>query len=113
MTEEGKKIDEAYKRRVAQEKAKEGMSAGDMPLGAPTMMNLIAGLGSQALIHMGVATEPGKDEPKVNLSAAKYTIDLLGVLEEKTQGNLTEEEKRHLEGILYELRMRYVDMTAA
>lgn len=112
MTEGGKKVDEAYKRRAAEEKAEadKDLKAGDILLGAASLMNLIAGLGSQALIHMGAIAEPGKGEPEVNLPAAKYTIDLLGALEEKTKGNLSEEEKRHLEGMLYELRMRYVSV---
>ena len=43
-----------------------------------------------------------------NLEEAKYTIDLLEMIEEKTKGNLTPEEKRYLDQILYDLRMRFV-----
>lgn len=59
---------------------------------------------------------PGSEgeETKPNLAWAKHAIDLLGVLEEKTKGNLTLEEKRILENSLTELRFRYVQaMTAA
>jgi hypothetical protein len=44
------------------------------------------------------------------LPQAKYNIDLLGILREKTRGNLSQEEEQALEGILYELRMNYVSM---
>jgi len=43
-----------------------------------------------------------------NLEAAKQTIDILGILKDKTRGNLSDEEERLLESLLYELRMRYV-----
>jgi len=43
-----------------------------------------------------------------NLEAAKQTIDILGILKDKTKGNLSDEEDRLLESLLYELRMRYV-----
>jgi len=47
-----------------------------------------------------------------NLEAAKQTIDILGILKEKTKGNLNDDEERLLESLLYELRMRYVRETA-
>jgi hypothetical protein len=56
------------------------------------------------LLHFGDETE----QPEPNLERAKHSIDLLGVLEEKTRGNLTAEEHRLLENGLTELRFRYV-----
>jgi hypothetical protein len=44
-----------------------------------------------------------------NLEMAKHSIDMLGMLKEKTSGNLTEDESRYLEHVLYELRMNYLD----
>ena len=52
--------------------------------------------------------DPVTKEAKRNLVAAKQTIDILNILEAKTKGNLDEDEKQLMEGILYELRMRYV-----
>jgi hypothetical protein len=46
---------------------------------------------------------------EVDLEAAKYSIDILSVLKEKTKGNLTPDETRYLDGMLYEFRMRYVE----
>jgi hypothetical protein len=54
----------------------------------------------------------GEEPQKPNLAYAKHAIDLLGVLEEKTKGNLTLEEKRMLENSLTELRFRYVQAIA-
>jgi hypothetical protein len=56
------------------------------------------------LIHFG----PDKDRPKPDLDLARHSIDLLGVLQEKTKGNLTLEEQRLLENSLTELRFRFV-----
>ena len=107
---EEKKVDEEWKRRAAQEKEKaaDGMKAEDLPLGKPDFAMFVAGLGTQALVHLGDVPDPGTGETKTQLGAAKYTIDVLALLEEKTAGNLTDEENGHLEGLLYELRMRYV-----
>jgi len=59
------------------------------------------------LIHYGEE----KDRPEPDLEAARHAIDLLGVLQEKTKGNLTIEEQRLLENSLTELRFRYVQAT--
>ena len=62
---------------------------------------------TQVLFYLGELTARGT-EPSLNLDMAKHNIDMLGVLEEKTRGNLTEEEQRLLDSALYESRMRYV-----
>ncbi len=76
---------------------------------------LIASFIMQAQMQLGMFAMPGTEgeEPqKPNLVYAKHSIDLLGVLEEKTKGNLTLEEKRMLENSLTELRFRYVQAIA-
>ncbi len=65
-------------------------------------------LGSSVLIHLGDAPHPETGQSEVNLPLAKQTIDILGVLEEKTKGNLTHEEEELLQHLLYDLRLRYV-----
>ena len=76
---------------------------------------LIASFIMQAQMQLGLFSMPGSEdeETKPNLVWAKHAIDLLGVLEEKTKGNLTLEEKRILENSLTELRFRYVQATTA
>jgi hypothetical protein len=69
----------------------------------------IISLGSSALIHLGELPPPGEAAPQPNLPLAKQTIDILGMLGEKTRGNLTEDEQNLLEHLLYDLRMKYVD----
>jgi hypothetical protein len=73
--------------------------------------SLVQSLLTQVLFYLGDLSPRGM-EPQVNLDMAKYNIDLLGVLEEKTRGNLTEEEQRLLDSALYEARMRYVSVAS-
>jgi hypothetical protein len=73
--------------------------------------SLVQSLLTQVLFYLGDLSPRGM-EPQVNLDMAKYNIDLLGVLEEKTKGNLTEEEQRLLDSALYEARMRYVSVAS-
>lgn len=66
-------------------------------------------MATQALIALGAAENPHTGRVEPNLDGARYTIDVLGMLEEKTRGNLTEREQTQLANVLHELRMRYVD----
>jgi len=64
-----------------------------------------------AAVHLGDAADPSSGEPQSpNLEAARQVIDILGLLEEKTRGNLTPEERQLLEQGLYELRLRFVEV---
>ena len=69
-------------------------------------------LGTSAMYHFGDFPDPATKKTERNLEAAKQTIDILGILKEKTKGNLSDDEARLLESLLYELRMRYVRETA-
>lgn len=72
----------------------------------------ILSLASTALIHLGVAPDPDSGEPlKAEPELARETIDLLGMLREKTRGNLSEEEDRLFERLLYDLRMQFIAAT--
>lgn len=70
--------------------------------------NFVVSLSSSALLHFGDIADPITNKVQRDLAAAKQTIDILGMLQEKTKGNLDDEEKRLIDGILFELRMRYV-----
>lgn len=65
------------------------------------------------LIHLGDAANPADGKVAVDLSLARHTIDLLAVLSEKTQNNLSGEEEHILSQALYDLRMRYVEVAKA
>ena len=69
----------------------------------------VLSLGSSALIHLGEAPDPtsGKTQ-EPDLALAQQSIDLLALLQEKTRGNLSEEEAQFLDTLLYDLRVRYV-----
>lgn len=67
----------------------------------------ILSLSHSALVHLGDAPDPSGGSTSVEPALAKQTIDLLAVLREKTTGNLTGEEERLLEQVLYDLRVRY------
>ena len=63
-----------------------------------------------AMIQMGAGTQEGQ-RPRVDILGARTTIDLLGVLAEKTKGNLSEDEKNTLETVLFDVRMAFLELT--
>lgn len=112
-------IDSDWKEEAAREKErlaeKEASAASGDPRGvggepAPGLLDIINVLAMQAAVSLGGFQGPGGESIPPNLAAAKHHIDLLAVLEAKTKGNLTEEEKKILGAVLYELRMQYVHM---
>jgi hypothetical protein len=80
-----------------------------MDLPAPTFQTLVATLASQAMNSLGLLAEEGKEPPKPNFDHAQFIIDLLGVLDEKTKGNLDAAESGMLKGVLSDLRMAFVE----
>jgi len=64
---------------------------------------------TQALISLGEVENPFSKTKKQNLDQAKFTIDTLQIIKDKTDGNLTDDETRLLDTALYDLRMRYVE----
>lgn len=68
----------------------------------------VLSLSSSAAFHLGIAPHPEGGAHEQNLPMAKQTIDILSILQEKTNGNLTGEEERLLSEVLYNLRMAYV-----
>jgi hypothetical protein len=68
----------------------------------------IFSLNTSVLVHLGIIDDPASGKKVKNLALAKQTIDILGMLEEKTRGNLTKDEKSMLKHILYDLRIIYV-----
>jgi hypothetical protein len=70
----------------------------------------ILSLSHSALMHLGEAPDPDTNRVERNLPLARQTIDLIGMLEEKTKRNLNGEEERLISQILFDLRMRYVEL---
>lgn len=69
----------------------------------------VVSLSHTVLFQLGLIKIPGGDEPKKDLQGARQTIDLLALLEEKTKGNLTEQEAKILKESLFQLRMAFVE----
>jgi len=91
-----------------EETPREDTSAQEAPLPEIDFTHFILSLSSSALIQLGEIQDPFTKKSAKNLPLAKQTIDLIGMLKEKTKGNLTPEEEKVIDYILYDLRMRYV-----
>ncbi len=85
----------------------EGHARPELPVSFSTF---ILGLSTQALLHLGEIEDPASQRVERDLDAAKQLIDILGILQEKTRNNLEEGEQTLLDSILYDLRMRYVQL---
>jgi hypothetical protein len=99
QAKEGEKIEET---------SREDMSAQEGPLPEIDFTSFIFSISTSILIQLGEIQDPFTQKSVKNLPLAKQTIDLIGMLKEKTKGNLTPEEERIIEYILYDLKMKYV-----
>lgn len=130
------KSDEAWKERVkAEAAALDAQRAGEAPTGTQAgsrrdgrttsqerrsidpsqlppanLATLVTMLSTQAMVALGLLPDPLTGQPEPQLPLARHYIDLLGVIEEKTQGRLSSDEQRLLESSLHELRMAYVEL---
>jgi hypothetical protein len=111
-------IDEDWKTKAQKEKEvlKEKEDSGQpeqrqQSLPPGDFSSLISLLATQTLFAMGLITTENDKEPKKDLRLAKFHIDMLEALEEKTKGNLTEQEQKFLSGTLSQLRMGFVNAT--
>lgn len=115
-----KRVDEGWKEQMERERATlerrsrlappQGPQGPHPPPGTPgvDLRLFLSSLSMQALVALGELPNPGTNQPDEDLDQARYVIDVLGVLQEKTKGNLTKDEESFLESLLYELRMKYV-----
>lgn len=74
-----------------------------------TFAGFILSLAHTAAVHFGDLPDPATGTSRANLPAAQQMIAILALMEEKTRGNLSAQERQMLEQLLYELRMRYVE----
>lgn len=109
-------------RLVQQEEARKAQTAGGPGAGQggqgeepppADFTELIRMLTTQALLYMGAIPDPSTGKAVLALDIAKYHIDLLSMLEEKTKGNLSEEESTTLSQTAHELRLEFVNMSKA
>jgi len=88
-----------------------GPGGGQLP--PANFETLLSSFVTQALYAMGAIPDPQTGKPTMHLDLARFQIDMLSVLEEKTKNNLTDEEAKMIAGTLYELRTRYVQLANA
>ena len=91
-----------------EEPPREEASAQEGSLPEIDFISFIFSLSTSALIQLGEIEDPFTKTSVKNLPLAKQTIDLIGMVKEKTKGNLTPDEERLIEYVLYDLRMKYV-----
>ena len=90
------------------QEAAQKAAAGTAPEPGVTFASLIFSLSSTAFMHLGALPDPNSGKKEQTLPVAKQTIDLLGVLREKTRNNLDQEEENLFDHLLYDLRMAYI-----
>jgi hypothetical protein len=111
MTGEEKKIDEDWKKQVQEEKenATKGEEEVEIQIPQASFLLFVSGIATQAYVHLGLVENPLTKKKEKDLDQAKYLIDVLNILEEKTKGNLTKDEQNYFQSLLYDLRMAYVE----
>ncbi len=115
MSEEGRlHVDDDWKAQAQREKAKLAEEVESHPEDAPpaeaNFLSILNILAMQAMVGLGGFAGPGGQQIPPNPELAKHFVDLLEVLDQKTKGNLTPDEKKVLDTTLYNLRMAYVEM---
>lgn len=92
---------------------KEPVAQPEEPEEAMNFSSLLLFLATTGMVHLGEIPEPTTGQRSENLEGARQMIDLLTILMEKTEGNLSAEEVHLLENLLYELRMKFLDKSKA
>jgi hypothetical protein len=113
-------VEERLREKEQRRRAREAARTGTPPpppdaaaLPRIDFTTFVISLAHSAAIHLGAAPHPETGETHRDLALAKETIDILSMLEEKTRGNLTAQEKEFFESLLFDLRIRYVEATRA
>ncbi len=107
---------QAEKQRLSEQATQPEAAGTEEGRGGPpkasfdTLVNTMA---TQAFFAMGLIPDPRSGQRVQHLELARHHIDMLGVIEEKTKGNLTDEEQKMLSSILYELRNNYITIGTA
>ena len=110
---QGKVKEESVRAEKEEDKEKqkekvEETGEGARPLPEINFSSFLLSLSSSSLFHLGEIADPQSGEKKKDLALAKQSIDIIDLLKDKTKGNLTQEEEKLLDHLLYDLRMRFV-----
>ena len=99
---------EAFQEASHKAAAEADKASQELPLPQITFSSLLFSLSSAAFVSLGAIPDPNTGKTEKNLALVKQTIDLLGLLRDKTRNNLTQEEEVLFDHLLYDLRMSYV-----
>lgn len=110
QVEKAEKADQVEKTEQAGSQPDQQQSRRTQPLPKGDFAALISMLTTQALFALGLIQVEGQDSKEPDLDIAKYNIDMLEALEEKTKGNLTDPEQKVLENTIGQVRMAYVEI---
>lgn len=102
---EKEQIDEKLAKEEIEKARKEAERRAPPPA---DFLHFVSGIAAQVLMQLGEIENPIAGKKAVDLTAARYSIDILQMLQEKTKGNLTPEEGRYMKAALHDLRMRFV-----
>jgi len=102
-----KKVDSSWKEQAAVNDNAAGAARPHSPETSKAFLGLVQSVGIQALIQLGAVPNPVTQQSEVNLELAKEAIDTLMSLRAKTEGNLSSEEKKFIDGLLSELQVKF------
>lgn len=104
---------EAERQKLADQAKQKAEQAAERDLPPADILGIVQILATQALLYMGAFPDPQTGRAMVAMDLAKFHVDLLGVLDDKTKGNLTEEEHEVVSQTAHELRQQYVEVNKA
>ena len=108
--------DDEWKAKARAEKeqlASEPVDEAETEIPPASFLGLLEELSVRALFSLGQLPDPRTGQPQLDLGSAKYTIDLLAVLQDKTRGNLDETDSAYLTDLVHRLRIAYVEISRA
>ena len=105
-----KKVDDSWKEQIAKETESKTVKE-EKPQSIPEInfLGFVSGLAMQAHIFLGEIPNPLTNKQEQDLDQAKYIIDTINMLKDKSKGNLSSEEESLIDALLYELRVKYVE----
>ncbi|HUT33963.1 MAG TPA: DUF1844 domain-containing protein [Planctomycetota bacterium] len=109
MPDDEKGEEAAAKDQAPPEQEKDGSADTAAETPEAKFAILVSSIATQVLVSLGQIENPLSKKKEVDLKSAKFSIDLLQMLADKTRGNLADAEKRYLEDVLYRLRMGFVE----
>lgn len=104
---------EAERQKLSEQEKQHAQQSSERELPPADVLGIVQILATQALLYMGAFPDPQTGRAMVAMDLAKFHVDLLSTLEEKTKGNLTEEEAETVKQTAHELRLQFVEVNKA